>query len=140
MNTHKIYDVVTTIGFFLFAGGLVISKFAVTLGIIFLALTAPLILLSRKIKIQEHSLKPFYALVLTFLMLSVSALYSSDQNNGFHELIIQNGLITLPILFFIHWAQFKRRVIQITQLLDKMNKMDAEYIKGKKVLNKRGVI
>tara|TARA_Y100000385_G_scaffold161237_2_gene167283 strand:+ start:4622 stop:5911 length:1290 start_codon:yes stop_codon:yes gene_type:complete len=117
MNTHKIYDVVTTIGFFLFAGGLVISKFAVTLGIIFLALTAPLILLSRKIKIKRHSLKPFYALVLTFLMLSVSALYSSNQNNGFHELIIQNGLSTLPILFFIHWAQFKRRVIQITQFL-----------------------
>ena len=30
--------------------------------------------------------------------------------------------------------------IQVAQLLDKLDKLDAEYAKGKAILNKRGVI
>jgi hypothetical protein len=116
MNTHKIYDVLATTGFLLFAGGLVISKFTVSLGIVTLIILAPFVFLSGK-RIKTERLSPFLPLIGTYILLVCSILICTHKDHALHELLVQNGMLTVPIITIAHWSHLKKRAYLIVHFL-----------------------
>ncbi|MEE9374094.1 MAG: O-antigen ligase family protein [Saprospiraceae bacterium] len=116
MDTHRIYDVLCTFGFFLLAGGLVISKFSVTLGAVILALCS-MFLFVKKIKIEWTPMHHMFPLIITYIVLIISALYSFNKIEGYREMLVQSGLFVVPVLISFHWAHFKRRLGWVVNFL-----------------------
>ena len=111
LKNHSVYDVLSTLGFCSLAGGLVVSKFAVTLGVILLVLSIPFRLSVSRL--DWSPLMRMKGLLAVYLILFLTGLFSSDLDQALNELWIQNGLITIPVLLTIHWEQLKRRAVQI---------------------------
>ena len=117
MRLRATYNLLSTFGFFALAGGLLISKFAVSVGVSILVLLLPLVYYLNEKKFDKQVFSLFIPLILVYMWLVMSSLYSSDKSSAFQQLFVQNGLLSIPIILSFHWDQFKRNCIKICHFL-----------------------
>jgi len=109
LRSDKLYDILTTLGFCLLGAGLLVSKFAVTLGIIILFISS-FFHFFHDTRFQWKPLLAMRGLLVLFSILTISAIFSTGRSEGMRELLVQNGIITVPLLLSAHWPHFKRRM------------------------------
>ena len=110
LNSERFYNWLTITGFILLFAGLPISKFLVSVGILTLTASSLFLIFHGKMYWNHAVARPYYFLVGTFLVLTLSLLYSSNLTTGFSEILVQNGLITIPLFTIIHWDLFREKI------------------------------
>jgi len=110
MNIHQSYQRLCNVLFFILFASFPFSKFLISISVVGLLLLGGYTLLKGDFLRDQKVIRSYLPLMAVYLILIISLSHSQNIDTGLQELLIQNGLLTIPIIALLHWSVLRVRL------------------------------